>query len=317
MKIDVDFVKGVSYYIGDGRMSAPRSLSTVNQDIKVIRFFIKWLKCYFNIKAKNIKIFIKLNKKNFNKSKIIEYYSKQLRLNSKRINSVFLKSGAKKHHKVLIEVIANNKTAKKYFDNIIPKVKLKCLNNKKLAIAYLRGIMAAEGSPKFHIKSGSRAVHLKMKNEKEIKYIGILLNNLLKVKTSVLKSKSENGMWLVAISGVDELKKLNNFDIFEIESRKRIRLKIIINSYKRSQVKKGYVDIFYLSKLSLFNSKYKRPISPPEFAKLIGRDRTRISFVLRNLQRKGLVNGVRKLTRGKPYVFSITERGNKLINNFS
>ena len=39
MRIDEEFVRGVGYYLGDGRMKAPRSLSTVNQNEEVIKFF--------------------------------------------------------------------------------------------------------------------------------------------------------------------------------------------------------------------------------------------------------------------------------------
>ena len=78
MKIDEDFVKGVSYYIGDGRMTAPRSLSTVNQDIETIRFFIKWLQKYFKFDLQNIKIKILIAQPSFNEPILKKIFSKKL-----------------------------------------------------------------------------------------------------------------------------------------------------------------------------------------------------------------------------------------------
>lgn len=303
MKIDEDFVKGVSYYIGDGRMTAPRSLSTVNQDIETIKFFIKWLQKYFKFDLQNIKIKILIAQPSFNGSILKKRFSKKLGIKYKEIHSIKQKYKSKPHHSNLVEIWANNVSARRNFDKSIPLVKKRCLKNKKLAIAYVKGIMAAEGSPKYHKKSGSRNVHLKMKDKKEIIYIGNLLNDVIGIKSSILKVKSEEGMWLITISGIEEIKKLNELNIFEIESRKRNRLREISKSYKRAQVKKGYVEDYYITKLKFYNKKLKKRLTAPELGKLIKRDRTRTINVLRLLEKNGLVKGKRKTSRGRPFEF--------------
>jgi len=303
MKIDEDFVKGVSYYIGDGRMTAPRSLSTVNQDIETIKFFIKWLQKYFKFDLQNIKIKILIAQPSFNGPILKKRFSERLGIKYKEIHSVKQKYKSKPYHSDLVEIWANNVSARRNFDKSIPLVKKKCLKNKKLAIAYVKGIMAAEGSPKYHKKSGSRNVHLKMKDKEEIKYIGNLLNNILGIKSSILKIKTEEGMWLITISGIEEIKKLNDLNIFEIESRKRDKLKKIADSYKRVQVKKGYVKNYYIGKLKFFNNKLKKRLTAPELCKLINRDRTRTITVLRLLERKNLIKSKRKTSRGRPFEF--------------
>ncbi len=303
MKIDENFVKGTAYYIGDGRTKTNRGLSTVNQDSVVIKFFLKWLKEYFDIGVECTKIHIKMNVPNFSKTRIKKEFGKMLGITSNIISSVKLKHGAKPHHKILIEVCANNSLAKEKFDKLIPKVKSRCIKNKKLALAYLKGIMAAEGSPKYHKESGSRNIHLKMKNEQEIKYLGNLLNNTLGIKSSVLKVNNEEGMWLITISGYYGLNKLNEWDLFEIESRKRKRFEEIVGSYKRAQVKKGDVAEFYIEKLNYFNGKMNKRLTAPELAKLLKRDRTRTIFVLRNLERKKLIKSKRRNTTGRPFEF--------------
>jgi hypothetical protein len=314
MKIDEDFVKGVGYYIGDGRMTAPRSLSTVNQDTKIIRFFIKWLKKYFKIKNENIIIKIMTNKSDYDELKLKKYFSKKLRINRKYIRSVSLKPNAKSHHNILIEASTHSVSAKRNFDQSIPIVKSRSLKNKKLAEAYLKGIMAAEGSPKYHIKSGSKSVHLKMKNEEEIKYLGELLNNVLRIDSSILRVKNEEGMWLITISGIKELKRLYDFNVFELTNNKKTKLENMIKSYKREQVKKGTVDIFYIKNLIYFNKKYKKCMTAPELSKLIKRHKSRTINVLRQLERKKLVKSRRRTTTGRPFEFWINKNSLKSIN---
>ncbi len=303
MKIDEDFVKGVAYYIGDGRMTAPRSLSTVNQDIETIKFFIKWLQIYFKFNLQNIKIKILIAQPLFNESILKKIFSKKLGIKYKEIHSVKQKYKSKPYHSDLVEIWANNVLARRNFDKSIPLVKKRCLKNKKLAIAYVKGIMAAEGSPKYHKKSGSRNVHLKMKDKKEIKYIGNLLNDVIGIKSNILKVKSEEGMWLITISGIEEIKRLNELNIFEIESRKRNRLREMSKSYKRAQVKKGYVEDHYITKLKFYNKKLKKRLTAPELSKLIKRDRTRTINVLRTLEKKGLIKSKRKSSRGRAFEF--------------
>lgn len=305
MDIDGDFVKGVAYFLGDGRMTAPRSISTVNQNPKTIKFFIKWLKKYFKINIKDIKIKIKVSNPAFDKEQILIEFSKKLNLDKSLIHSVSMKENSKPRHKLLFDVWVNNAEAKRLLDNLILKVKSRCLKNKKLAREYIKGIYAAEGSPKYHIKSGSRSIHLKMKNESEIRYIGKLLNGILKIKSSILKVNSEEGMWLITLGGYYELKKAYELDIFEIESEKRERLKKIIKSYEYAQVKKGEVDKFYLEKLNFFNKKLKRNLTAPELAKFIKRDRTRTIYVLRNLEKRGLIIGKRRKSVGRAFEFKI------------
>lgn len=154
-----------------------------------------------------------------------------------------------------------------------------------------------------------------MKDKKEIKYISILLKKL-NIKSDMYYSKSDNE-WLVSITGVYELLKLYKINLFGLNSERKNRFDYLISSYKRKQFKKGQVTYNYLIQLSKFLKNDKKATAP-KLAKFIGRDRTRVIFVLRNLQKRGLVNGKKELINGKkPFVFSITNVGNQLLNNFS
>ena len=41
--VNEEFVEGIGYYIGDGRLKTSSGLSTSNTDIETIKFFIGWL----------------------------------------------------------------------------------------------------------------------------------------------------------------------------------------------------------------------------------------------------------------------------------
>jgi DNA-binding MarR family transcriptional regulator len=273
--IDKGFIEGIAYYVGDGRTKTNRGLSIVDMEDSIIRFFIRWLIKYLKVNRKNIKI---------------------------------LQRPACKELKI-------HRTAlKKIFDLILPIVKEISLQNKEFASAYLRGIMAAEGSPKYNKKSRSRNIHLKMADKDEIKYIRSLLKRI-NVKSSFLYSRSDNE-WLVTISGVYELNKLKEIGIFKLHKKRHKKFNNFMSTYKRKQVKKGDVNRFFIKRFLEFE-KTEEEASAPKFANYLERHRTRAINVLRKLQKEGLVEGKRIKKTGRPYVFKVTKKGRKLINNLS
>lgn len=275
MIIDSNFIEGVAYYIGDGRTKTKKGLSIIDVDDSAIEFFVIWLQKYFQAKKDNIKI------------------------------------KSNDHYK---EASINRTILKKIYDSIKPIVIKLCLNNKEFASAYLRGIMAAEGSPKYHGSSGSRQVHLKMRNKSEIEYIHSLLKNL-EIKSNILYSKSDNE-WLVGICGVYELQKLKEIDIFKLTKSKKYKFDYMMSAYKRKQTKIGQVAPYYINKLIEFKETGEE-ITAPKLAKFIGRHRTRVVNVLRMLQKEGFIDAKRIKKTGRPFVFEINSKGKKLLDSFS
>ncbi len=269
------FVEGVAYYIGDGRNKTSGGLSIVDKDISVITFFIKWLQEYFSVDKTNIKIKFRAN---------------------------------------YTEVFINRTMLKRLFDLIKPIIKEICLVDKNFASAYLRGIMAAEGTPKFNVRSCSRSVHLKMRDKNEIDYIVSLLN-LLDIRSSLLYSKSDDE-WLITISGVYELQKLQEINVFKLTNNKKHKFIHLMRSYKREQTKKGDVIPFYMTKINQINNLGNK-ITALSLAKFVKRDRTRTLNVLIKLKDDGLLNTKRLQKTGRPFVFSINEKGKRLLNNLS
>ena len=306
--IDEKFIEGVGYYIGDGRIKTNRGLSTSNTDMETIKFFLYWLKKYFNARTKNIKINIFLPRSNFNVSSERRKWSKLLGAN---INSVKRKYKYKDHHKTQIEVLYSRAITKLLLDKLLPIIKEECLTNKSFAMAYLRGIMAAEGSPKYNAKCHQRAVHLKMKDKSEVKYVFKLLQ-FLGLTPSFLFSK-QDGEWLVSISGFSELKELDKINIFRSHLEKKKKLKKILSNYHHRQAKKGKVREFYLSKLFEFEGKYGKYCTAKQLSEYTRRDKTRVINVLRKLQRDELLRGERIMKVGTPFKFTLTKTGKEFI----
>lgn len=308
ISIDEELVEGVGYYIGDGRLKTSSGLSTVNTNIKTIKFFLSWLKKYFNAKAENIRINIFLPRLNFNVKFEKRKWSKLFGIN---INSVKRKYKFKTYHKTNIEVNYSRAIAKLVLDKLIPIIKEKCLTDKSFATAYIRGLMAAEGSPKYNEKSHQRAIHLKMKKKIEVQYAFKLLQ-FIGLTPSFLFSK-QDGQWLVSITSFNELKELDRLNVFGSQSEKMRKLKKILSHYQHKQAKKGQVKRFYLTKLFEFEEKYKEGCTANQLSKYLNRERSRVVTVLRNLQKNGLVNGERIMKVGTPFKFALTQAGKEFI----
>jgi len=306
--VNEELIEGIGYYVGDGRVKTNRGLSTTNTDLETIKFFINWLKKDFNAKTENIKINIFLPRSDFNVSSEKRKWSKLLETN---INSVKRKYQFKDYHKAQIEVLYSRTITKLLLDKLLPIIKEKCLTNKSFAMAYVRGIMAAEGSPRYNAKSHQRAIHLKMKDKTEVQYVFKLLK-FLGLTPSFLFSK-QDGEWLVSISGFSELKELDKINIFRSHLDRKRKLKKILSNYRHQQAKKGQIREFYLGKLFEFEGKYGKYCTAKQLSEYIKRDKTRVINVLRKLQRDGLLRGERIMKVGTPFKFTLRKAGKEFI----
>tara|TARA_Y100000310_G_scaffold138289_2_gene137261 strand:+ start:58099 stop:59340 length:1242 start_codon:yes stop_codon:yes gene_type:complete len=309
IKIDQEFVEGVGYYIGDGRMKTDRGLSTRNTNVETLNFFIKWLKKYFSALKTEIRVEVLLPRTIFDTAAEKNKWSKLLNLS---ITSVKTKHKHEEWHKEMVEVGYFRKITKRLLDKLIPIVKKRCLNQKDLAMAYIKGIMIAEGCVKHNEKRGTRAIHLKMKDKNEVKYVFNLLR-FIGLEPSFLFSRQDNE-WVVTITSYDELKRLNDLKIFKFHSDRKNKLKEALKGYKHYQVKKGTVNFFYLSKLLEFEKDSGTHFTVNNLLDYINKDKNRILVVLKELQKNGFIVGERMIQTGRPFRFALTEKGKEFIS---
>lgn len=205
--IDEFFVEGYALYLAEGDNGyngnkIPRKFRFTNADVNVINHMIKWITTYFpnnnfyvnvinpkgcNINFEEIKILVshdKLNLKQENYNKIIKY-------------KICFGSA------ILIDLILS-------IENTIKDI---CGKDAKLAAAYIRGMMIGEGTAYFN---RSRYVRIEMRNEKEIKYLHILLTILGFNCKPVLRNNRHN-MWSLYIGAkqLDKFAKEIGFGIHE------------------------------------------------------------------------------------------------------
>jgi hypothetical protein len=137
----------------------------------------------------------------------------------------------KKDHynkKVKYRICADNAILVDLILSLDKKIKKICLNNKKLAKAYIRGMMIGEGTAYF---KKSRYVRIEMKNEKEIKHLHKLFRMLGFNCRPYLRSERKN-MWSIYI-GAKQLKKFYNEIGFGVHREKQKILEAAVNKKLR------------------------------------------------------------------------------------
>lgn len=107
-------------------------------------------------------------------------------------------------------------------------VKKLCSNEKIFAIGYIKGIMAGEGTVYFN---KSRYVRIEMRNEKEIRYVHLLLKNL-GYDCSVSMRTERLGMCSIYI-GAKQLEKFYNEIGFGSELNRQNLLKLAVDKKLR------------------------------------------------------------------------------------
>lgn len=207
LEIDEFFVEGYALYLAEGDTGfsgkkRPRHFRFTNANLNVINHMIKWVETYFPnnefyisvINPKGSKIDFEDIKKLINHN--------DLRLREEIYNKI-IKYRICIDNAILIDLILA----------IENKIKELCSKDKKLAVAYIRGMMIGEGTAYFN---RSRYVRIEMKNEKEIKYLHELFK-LLGYKCEPSLRTNRHNMWSLYIGAkqLDKYTKEIGFGVHE------------------------------------------------------------------------------------------------------
>lgn len=201
IKVNENFVEGYTLYIAEGDTglngeTRPRKLRFTNSELGVIKFFIQWLNTHFPSTNFYLNVISPLGMTIQGDS--FNQISKELDLN---INQVKLRNDYY-NKKIKYRVCCDNAILIDLILSLERTIKKICFNDKKLAAAYIKGMMIGEGTAYFN---RSRYVRIEMRNEKEIKYIYKLFRLLGYICKPSLRSNREN-MWSIYI-GAKQLKK--------------------------------------------------------------------------------------------------------------
>lgn len=228
--IDNQFVEGYALYLAEGDTGAngdtiPRKLRFTNSELSVINLFIRWLKKNFPL----IDFYVSVIQPpeltlpvNYPK-----YLSQKLKINRQK----FRVTRDYYNKKVKYRVCCDNALLIDLFLSWNSLIKKACLENKTLAEAYIKGMMAGEGTIYF---KRSRYVRIEMRNKTEIYYVHKLLKALGYKNKCTVRSNRPN-MWSIFI-GAKELKKFaEEIGFGSQEKRNKLLKKAVNKKLKKNQ----------------------------------------------------------------------------------
>lgn len=239
LRIDNLIVRTIAFIIGDGSIENGR-IRFSNSEKSIIKVVLNDLINCFAIKEFYVTLVVP---KYFDKGLILEKIREWENYLSIRINKIYIKHETSIDGKPFIsvkeyvEVALISKTISTIINKILYLIKEESLNDKTLATSYLQGIYAAEGSASYSNKNRLRTVQLKMRDEKEVEYIVMLLNKIGIGNSGLKYYPQSHGAWHVYITGKDNIEKCNKIDLFTINQSRKNKLQELVNSYQRRQSK--------------------------------------------------------------------------------
>lgn len=218
VEINEFFVEGYSLYLAEGDTgfsgkTKPRKARFTNSELDIIYFFSDWLKEFFP-------------KISFYLVRIYPYVFK----GSTEINDlgIRVKDSFGKYNKIpKYRLCVDNSIVIDFLLSIELTVKGACIKNKNLAAAYLRGLMAGEGTV---YNNRFKYVRIEMKNPLEINYAKKLFDKLGITYTYHIRPNRKN-MENLYIGGKDNLKRYYDLVGFGSNIKRQEKLKSLILSY--------------------------------------------------------------------------------------
>lgn len=227
--IDKQFVEGYALYLAEGDNGSngktiPRKVRFTNSKLPVVKNFQDWLIKYFP--NNNYYLLIRIPDDKVFTEEYYDYLKKYFNLDNFQIKTQICRWKRKKgfvykiccDQAILIDLILS-------LENTIKNL---CLCDKKLAAAYVRGMMIGEGTAYLN---KSRYVRIEMRNEREIKYIYKLFKLLGYTCEPSLRSNREN-MWSIYI-GAKQLKKFYDEIGFGVHQERQKILEAAVNKILR------------------------------------------------------------------------------------
>jgi hypothetical protein len=221
LTINPFFVEGYALYVAEGDTGysgtkRARKLRLTNAEPGVINFFMRWLESFFP----GIPVYLAVILPSHGK-----YEHTLDKIKICRENMIFSKGDYNK--KVKYRLCADNAIITDLFLAIDSNIKDFALQNEELASAYLRGLMAGEGTV---YNNRSKYVRMEMKNPLEMEYARKLLALLGITFTSHERSNRKN-MESVYIGGMKNIKRYYEIVGFGCQEERQGKLKSLLATY--------------------------------------------------------------------------------------
>ncbi|MBR9699492.1 hypothetical protein GOV09_03500 [Candidatus Woesearchaeota archaeon] len=218
IKLTELFVEGYGLYIaegdtGDSGTKKARKLRFTNSNIDVIRFYIRWLRKFIPDLPYYINVILPIG-----------YMGSYERFHDTRISY-------QQYNKIpKYRVCVDNAVVIDLFLALRDYVKTAALNDPQRAAAYLRGLMAGEGTV---YNNKTRYVRLEMKNPDEINFVKKLLN-FLNISYTHHKRTTRYRMESLYIGGKENLRTYANLIGFGAHKDRQAKLNDLVSSLSLS-----------------------------------------------------------------------------------
>jgi hypothetical protein len=229
LTIDEVFVECFALYLAEGDNGSngntiPRKVRLTNSEFVVLKLFMEWLNQYFPNNPYYLRVLIPYTH-NFTEEDYNEI-KKYFNLKDEQISKKVCKW--KRRTQMVYRVCLDSAVLIDLLLGMKSIIKGMCSNNKKLAAAYIRGMMIGEGTAYFN---KSRYVRIEMRNEEEIKYLHQLFTLLGFDCKPSLRTERYN-MWSLYI-GAKQLKRYNDLIGLGIHEKRQAILERAVNKKLR------------------------------------------------------------------------------------
>lgn len=227
---DEKFITSLGLLLGEMR-TRKGDISFSNTEPFLANYVLSSLK-YFGLRKENFIFSIQINTKNSepNKEEVINYWSKELKIEKEKICKIFEYKdyGTKRSKLGRIDFIYYNIILKEILNNLISYLIEEAKNNKDYAVYLIRGLLASEGYVSPSKCDSLGRVGISSQSEKNKNHIKEMLNNL-NMTSSISKHD-------VRMTSKDNFNKIIKYDLLKI-SKDKEKFKILYKNFKYSKDK--------------------------------------------------------------------------------
>lgn len=217
-----ELATALGIYYAEGNKSVKRWYSSFSNTEKIV--ILKGIKLFnsLSIKTSHLQAHIKTYGNRINDTKLIQHWSeitgipKDNFIKTQRAIAkiVYVRNKRKPLPFGLLEVYCNSVVIRDLIDNLLEKVKSRCLENAEIRKAFLKGLFSGEGTVKL-VNSKLREIRIASCNQQEQKFIRTLLQ-----KEKIKPAAAEYDFY-VAISGSKNFNLINNSGIVNLHPEKK------------------------------------------------------------------------------------------------
>jgi hypothetical protein len=307
LKLDINLFEVFGLYQGEGYKKAPISgtrLEFVNCDKEIINIVLNFFKEKFNIPLKRWSAYINYvhNKNNIKShNQLVSHWSNETKIPKDNFRKTqYLKGeGIKSASFGTLHILIPSCVLGEICLGILDHLEILSTKNEKHAAAFLRGLMAADGSAIEHQYKHNktlRNVDLAIETQKEIILYKKIINKLnIEVKDYSTHSRK------LCICGWDNFYKLAKIDIFKLHRKKANSFKNGFSNHKYTLMIKKYLSPLLKEELSVKELAKKLKLS----------SKGSLLLTLKLQMNKGLIKRIKK--RKEDYKYFLTKGGYSIL----